>query len=74
MRGGDACRHRHWGHRWSFLCGHETYEGSRNWWRGRMWALPVGPSVEFPMGPQKVRGVCRNGWRRHMWAPPLGLS
>ena len=30
--------------------------------RGRMRTWPLGPSVELPMGPRTVRGVCSLSW------------
>ena len=34
--------------------------GDPKWTGGRMRTLPLGPSVELPMGPRTVRGVSRN--------------
>ena len=55
----------HWGQMWSSMRGHGTCEGcaeiDMRRAGGRMWTLLLGPSVEFPMGPRRARGVCRNG-------------
>ena len=43
--------------------------GVPKWTGGRMRTLPLGSSVELPMGPRTVRGVCQN------WAvAPCGPS
>eukprot|EP00959_Pyramimonas_sp_CCMP1952_P136305 2852050-Pyramimonas_sp.AAC.1 len=48
---GGACRPSHWGLRLSTLYGvTKRARGVRNWARGRMWALSLGPSVKPPHG------------------------
>ena len=60
MKGADACGPCHRGLRQSFLCGHETRDGvCRHEGLGRMWNLPLGPSVELPNcgATKRVRGA-----------------
>ena len=51
---GAACEVCHWGPRWSSLWGHETCEGCAKVEGGGMRGLPLGLSVELPMGPRNV--------------------
>eukprot|EP00959_Pyramimonas_sp_CCMP1952_P201610 4216176-Pyramimonas_sp.AAC.1 len=59
-----ACGLCHWGLRWSSLWGHEPCDGCAEMRGGpRMRSVPLGPSVELPVGPRTVRGVCQNEWQ-----------
>ena len=49
-----ACERSHWGLRWSYLWGHGTCEGCAQMEGGGMRFMPLGPSVELPMGPRNV--------------------